>query len=131
MRFPEVSKKTLNKPFYFNLIKTTFNKPTDSETFKKYFKEGKEVVCFPSYDPGTRLIVPCPTSNKTDYNNIATFVKTASNDQLDAVWKEYSKEITKLLKKSNKKYWINTHGKGVAWLHLRIDDSPKHYNNWF
>lgn len=48
MRFPEVSKKTLNKSFYFNLIKTTFNKPTDSQTFKKYFKKGKKVVSFNS-----------------------------------------------------------------------------------
>ena len=38
----------------------------------------------------------------------------------------YYNELNKL---TNKKLWLSTHGKGVLWLQIRIDQSPK-YISW-
>lgn len=37
--------------------------------------------------------------------------------------------FNKLNNKINKKFWLSTHGKGVGWLHIRIDESPT-YISW-
>ena len=38
----------------------------------------------------------------------------------------FAQYFTELKKNKNKLLWLSTHGKGVAWLHFRIDDSPKY-----
>ena len=38
----------------------------------------------------------------------------------------FTQYFTQLKKNHNKLLWLSTHGKGVAWLHVRIDDSPKY-----
>jgi hypothetical protein len=38
----------------------------------------------------------------------------------------FTQYLVQLKKNKNKLFWLSTHGKGVGWLHMRIDDSPKY-----
>lgn len=135
LRFSEVSNKLLNKPFSFKLQRTYFKNPENAGPFKKYINECKTnkklTNTFLSIDKTTWLIIPCKISNKTDHTHLSVFLKTAPFKHIEELWKAWSKQIRKLLKNSNKSYWLNTHGKGVFWLHLRIDPTPKYYDKWF
>lgn len=42
---------------------------------------------------------------------------------INSMFKTY---LNKLTFQPNKKLWLSTHGKGVSWLHVRIDKTPKY-----
>ena len=50
----------------------------------------------------------------------------ATDKQQKAFWKKVSNSVTKMLK-THDKVWVSTHGKGVPYLHVRIDTVPKYY----
>eukprot|EP01036_Dinobryon_divergens_P028390 gene28390-37324_t len=53
--------------------------------------------------------------------------------QIVSLWEALGREARRLSdissrsKDEDKPYWISTDGRGVSWLHLRIDPSPKYY----
>lgn len=119
--------KNLNKLFEFVII----NKPTlkniklNTITYKKYFKKNEDIAVFPNLTGDTTLIVPkmLPNVNKNVYLNISTFTRFAPINQQILLWKNVFKEI----KKCKHKCFLNTHGLGIGWLHIRIDEKPKYY----
>ena len=50
----------------------------------------------------------------------------ATDKQQKEFWKKVVSSIKKMLK-TNDKVWVSTHGKGVPYLHIRIDTNPKYY----
>lgn len=74
-----------------------------------------------------KLIIPKPKKNK-NFKNLFFFIKNASLIQQKKLWKKLAKEIKKYLKKNNY-VWISTHGFSTNYLHIRISNFPKYYNN--
>jgi len=81
------------------------------------------------------LLVPNPPSkpkNKKEYSkyiNIGSFVKNSSDAVINTMFKyigEHGLDYIKL----KKPVYINTHGFGVPWLHIRFDSKPK-YCYWY
>jgi hypothetical protein len=54
------------------------------------------------------------------------FIDNASKTQQKEFWKKVSTELKKCLK-LNDKIYVNTHGLGVNYFHLRLDIRPKYY----
>ena len=52
-------------------------------------------------------------------------VRHAAQDQTDELWRLTGEEMAARI--SDNPLWLNTHGGGVAWLHIRIDNRPKYY----
>ena len=52
----------------------------------------------------------------------------ASEIQKRELWKKVALEANKMLK-NNDNIWISTHGLGVNYLHVRICNNPKYYEN--
>jgi hypothetical protein len=64
------------------------------------------------------------------YTNINTFSANASKDQIADFWRLVGQTIiandeTRTL--TDGPLWISTSGTGVAWLHVRIEHTPKYY----
>jgi ribosomal protein L18E len=102
----------------------------DTKTYKKYFKTDKDVAVFMNLTNDTILIVPkilkSKKINKNIYLNISTFSRNAPLEQQINLWKEVFKQLKKC-HKNKKDCYLNTHGLGIGWLHIRIDETPKHY----
>ena len=95
-------------------------------TYQPYFNKSgcKNVVVFDNLNKTCKLIVPKPRKDK-NYTTIKNFIDNASISQQKAFWKRVSSEIKKSLK-NNEKLYVSTHGLGVSYFHLRLENNPKH-----
>jgi hypothetical protein len=71
------------------------------------------------------LIIPIPRKNKV-FTTLKDFIDNASETQQIEFWKHVAFCIQEMLKIVDKVY-VNTHGLGVYYLHVRIDTKPKYY----
>lgn len=62
----------------------------------------------------------------TDYGNLAAFFQNAPTDQHQALWRVVGRSVKERLV-SHSPLWLSVAGGGVAWLHVRLDSSPKYY----
>lgn len=84
-----------------------------------------DVVAFNNLSNTTRLIIPMPREGK-NYISIKDFIDNAPKKQQKVFWKRVGMEIEEYLKK-HKKVYVNTHGLGVYYFHLRFDKEPIYY----
>lgn len=96
-------------------------------TYQTYFNKSgcKNVVVFFNLDKTCKLIVPKPRKGK-NFTTIKNFIDESSISQKKAFWKRVSSEIKKSLKYDDKLY-VSTHGLGVSYFHLRLENNPKYY----
>lgn len=106
----------------------------NSDSFMNYIVQSKNkyVTSFPNLSGDTVLVIPMPKKNRKgkfkNYSTLKKFMDNASRTQQKIFWKHVYKQIIKFRKK-NKRVWISTHGKGVSYLHVRISNSPKYYED--
>lgn len=129
---PTTLEQSNSTEFEFILIKTNgFSSKADLITFgiKKINTNSNDIIIFPNLSNSTLLVVPCfnnlfPTN---DYIHIGKFMRSQNIKQkfnlINSMFKTYLNELTF---QPNKKLWLSTHGKGVSWLHVRIDKTPKY-----
>ena len=62
------------------------------------------------------------------YSHIASFVRGAPWRQQLELWREVSEQLQHKLRQvsHNTPLWLSTDGRGVPWLHVRLDSSPKY-----
>jgi hypothetical protein len=131
-------KQAKDEPFSFVLINSPelyrFGKEgSDRLSFADHFDRpggARDAVSFYNLGKDARLVVPRPVmrDNYGPYCHLAKFVREAPNKQVDAVFamvgQEYLRELQKV---PSRPIWLSTSGLGVAWLHFRLDTSPKYY----
>lgn len=130
----------------------------DSVTYNEYFVEQKKkcnqkgIITFHSIYEDVLLIVPCPNKSKIykqeysgsgggsgssgsgggNFKTISTFMRTAPTKQINEFWKTLANSLKQILN-SNRIHklplYVYTHGLGVYWFHLRIEETryPKYY----
>lgn len=121
--------------FEFVIIKTSgFANNPDIKTFgeKKLNTNSNQIQIFPNPTKTAILICPCFNHlySMNSYTHIGKFMSSSNQKQksilLQGAFETYYNELSK---SPNKKLWLSTHGKGVGWLHIRIDYTPK-YITW-
>lgn len=134
---PPVTPGTMDTvPFEFVLIKNTDLsklRKGDADTFGEYFTNaGKNMaVVFQGLGKNpSMLIAPVPLvqcmSGKSKYNcyvHFKKFLMGAPEEQVFDTLAVMGREVLN----TKRKIWLNTHGLGVAWLHIRLDPLPKYY----
>ena len=102
---------------------------TDPHTFRDQFKEAqeKDVISFTNLGGDATLLVPTPRTEVDAYGHLAAFVRKAPPSQVDSMWKIIGATVEAAI--SGRPIWLSTAGGGVAWLHVRIDSSPKYYSH--
>ena len=105
----------------------------DSSDFQEHFQRSygqSTVTSFANLGKDSMLVSPMPqqgTARKT-YGSLAAFVRGAEATQKDHLWREVSAKLSEQLHSSpTQSWWVNTDGRGVPWLHVRIDLRPKYY----
>jgi hypothetical protein len=109
----------------------------DAEAFRSYF-EGDNVVTFRNLGGDAILIAPSPAGAASSYahlaaflrtaaDSLAAFLRTAADSQVHALWQNVARSVAESL--TEKPMWLSTSGLGVAWLHIRLDSSPKYYQH--
>jgi len=104
------------------------SRKTDQTTFGSYFTAEDTdhgVVSFANLKGDATLVAPSPRTTIEAYWHIAAFIRQAPNAQVDAFWQIVSNSVKAQIGRSP--LWLSTAGGGVAWLHARIDSSPKYY----
>ena len=119
-----------NKLFEFVLYdaKNNFeNKKADPTFFEQYFLKEKN-ICNVKSNSGNILLIPKLLTKNCTYLNLTNFLHYGDEQQIYELFKEI-KNVTQKLLKENKTFWLNTHGLGVFWLHIRIDFTPMYYHH--
>ena len=126
--FPPLSKKSEpNFEFIVNNARMLSTVKADKTTFRSYFKPGCTVTTFPNLGGDANLVVPCLTSTKTNYAHLASFLRTAPQDQIHELLTTTAQQVKQWLENSDSVVWLSTSGAGVFYLHVRLDSYPKYY----
>ncbi|MBT9317028.1 DUF6940 family protein [Leptothoe spongobia] len=125
---PAITATTADRPFEFVLISSPrLARAPDRQTFAQHFEIENSVVTFSNLGNDAILVVPCPQTASDDYSHLAAFTKHAPQPQQHTFWQAVGHAMAQRLGATP--VWLNTAGGGVAWLHVRLDDSPKYYHH--
>lgn len=126
---PPISTDTISQAFEFVLLNTPISSNrADPDTYKQYYDKNNSndgVVSFPNLGHDAILVVPSPFRNDANYSGLAEFFRESPLDQQRSLWKVTARQVKLLL--SEKPTWVSVAGGGIAWLHLRLDSTPKYY----
>lgn len=100
----------------------------DPAAFAGHFDDGL-VAAFDSLGGDARLVAPCPLGRRDVALHLASFVRQAPADQVDALWIAVGREIAGWRRAKRGPLWLSTSGLGVPWLHVRLDSRPKYYTH--
>jgi hypothetical protein len=102
---------------------------SDRGAFAEHFSSAP-VTTFANLSGDAHLVVPCPIADGDEaYAHLATFVRRAPGEQIDALWIEVGHAIARWTTSREAPLWVSTSGLGVAWLHVRLDARPKYYSH--
>jgi hypothetical protein len=128
----------------------------DIEPFREKFRNCRKeetIASFKNLGGESILISPCPidnnglTINPDKIKNVSSFQymthlvsfisgnnqsdKARHHQQVASLWATLGdnvfSEVQNNARNGKKVFWVSTDGRGVSWLHLRIDPSPKYY----
>lgn len=130
----------LEDAFEFVLIEASElgDKHADSTQFKKHFDKKNSRVIFVNQNDDATLVVPLPPEDEVVplppedevgakcYSHVAAFCKYGKRDVVAKTWKAAVGKLGMSLKATNDKVYFST-GKGVAWVHFRVETHPKQY----
>ena len=98
----------------------------NSKRFDEYLKVSNEdIVSFMSLGKDAIMIVPQKDEGK-NYATIRKFLQNASNKKQIELWKKVAEEIKNLMAMYKGNIYLNTHGLGVPYLHIRLDTRGKY-----
>jgi hypothetical protein len=128
---PPLTQATLSRPFEFVLVDSPqlASMPPDRQAFADRFRAesgGEDVATFWNLGGDALLIAPRPRASPSVYAHIAAFTRGAPTEQQHALWRATGAAVAAHL--SARPLWLSTSGLGVAWLHVRLDSSPKYFS---
>jgi len=130
---PPVTLSSIDQPFEFVVNDSPgIDLPPDPGPFHRYLNEldqRETVAVFNNLGGDAKLIAPSPSpeDDSLNYSHIGVFTRSAPAGEQHALWQKTGEVTEKML--SNRPLWLNTAGGGVAWLHIRLDSSPKYYRH--
>lgn len=126
---PAVTRSTIHRVFEFVLIDSpTLERAVDPNAFDDQFRVHKShsnIIAFPNLSGDATMIVPRALNDAAADGHLASFVRGAPTKQIDELWTLVGETLAKRLHENP--VWLSTAGMGVSWLHVRLDNRPKHY----
>lgn len=125
---PPVTAASLSRPFEFAVTEcAALDRRPDPEPFRGPLEGIKEngIACFDNLGGDADLIVPVADGDSGNGAHLGAFCRSASTARQLALWQAVARSMRAHL--DSEPLWLSTSGLGVAWLHLRLDRSPKYY----
>ena len=125
---PPVNERNRLRPFECVFIASPSLARMEPEpgVFAGHFRQDRDVVTFENLGGDAVLVTPCPAGDR-DFSHLAQFTRAASPAQQDAYWHAVGDAVGARI--GTRPMWLSTAGHGVAWLHVRLDSSPKYYRH--
>lgn len=127
--YPPLTERNLDQSAEFVLIESSSlaRLHPDPRPFEDQFARHPDalVLTFPNLGGDALLVVPAPVASHEAYPHLAAFLRGAPKPQTEALWKAAAKAVRENVGANPR--WLSSAGLGVAWLHLRLDTSPKYY----
>jgi hypothetical protein len=132
-----VSSKTLDNK-YEHVVKDRgyacgFGARDGPEVFREHFRtaraKGEDVAVFPNLGGDAVLVAPVQNAGglETDAGAcVREFAKSAPRRLRHDVLRVLGDAVHEKI--SDAPLWVSTNGAGVAWLHVRLDSTPKYYS---
>lgn len=95
----------------------------------KFVTTEETVTTFANLGGDALLVVPRQIGAAEAYAHLAAFVRAAPAAQRHDFLRVLGRAADCELKSRAGRIWISTSGLGVAWLHARLDSSPKYYQH--
>ena len=90
--------------------------------------QGRDVMSFPNVGGDATLVAPREAGPRGAYGHMAAFVRGAPAAQQVALWAAVGEALARTLAGLGERpVWLSTAGRGVPWLHVRLDSEPKYY----
>jgi len=128
---PKVSNDTCKSNYEVSVIPTDAfnNREENFDPFKSKFKITDQIKVFHNLRKDSLLIVP--NKNEVSDQNFVTlrkFLQTAPKSLIKKFWKTVGETMIDQISKNSDYCYLSTHGLGVLWLHVRVDQRPKYYH---
>lgn len=125
---PPLRRASLDQQAEFAVVASPgLDRPANKTAFKTALAGDPTTATFVNLRGDATLVAPGEIDPATNYTHLASFLRTASPEQSRSLWAAVADALQERL--SNKTVWLSTAGGGVAWLHVRLDDSPKYYSH--
>ncbi|MFK8160999.1 MAG: hypothetical protein AB8H12_00940 [Lewinella sp.] len=129
---PRLNKSTADQPYECVITQTdAFSKRTANfGPFIRAVSLGKRISTFPNLSGEALLVVP-NQSDEIGFNgrDLISFLQTAPNDLVHDLWKIIGQETAAAIETEAPFQYLSTHGLGVLWLHVRLEQRPKYYHH--
>ena len=127
---PSLSTGSLDRPFEFALVSDPgLERPAEPGVFAAHFSGADadaDVLAVPNLGATAMLVVPRQLAEASSYTHLGRFLRGAEAAQAHALWRCVAQ--TAQCRLSAAPLWISTAGGGVAWLHVRVENTPKYYS---
>jgi len=126
---PPVNELNRSRPFecVFVSSPSLAHVTPEPELFAEHYRANQGVSTFGNLSGDALLVVPRPTAPGDEYAHLARFTRSAPANQQHAFWQAVGDAMAARLNAAPT--WLSTAGHGVAWLHVRLDSSPKYYRH--
>ena len=101
---------------------------SDPSSFAEAFRSRCTIATFANLRGDAVLVAPHP-EHAPDSAHLAAFVRSASDDVVDALWIAVADAVSTWLAARGRPVWVSTSGLAVPWLHVRLDSVPKYYSH--
>jgi hypothetical protein len=129
---PPLTSGKLGRAFEFVLVDDPHlnGMQPEPEVFASWFDDALPDTCVlavPNLGRTALLVVPRRLADAPVYGHIGAFLRNAPRDQVHALWSCAARTAADAI--SDAPLWVSTAGAGVAWLHVRIERTPKYYRH--
>ncbi|WP_020568789.1 DUF6940 family protein [Neolewinella persica] len=129
---PRLNKLTANQAYECVITQTdAFSLRTANfRPFSRAVSPGDRIATFPNLSGEALLVVPNP-SDEINFNgrDLISFLRTAPDDFIHDLWENIGQETAKAIATDAPFQYLSTHGLGVLWLHVRLEQGPKYYHH--
>ena len=130
---PRLTEDSANEPYECVITRTenfTRFKATP-DRFQAKMSPDTNVSSFPNLGGDALLIIPNEPDDDSEVNcrDLTAFCRTAPEAWLHEFWKRVGEEVLKALAENSPRQFLSTHGFGVLWLHVRLEERGKYYHH--
>lgn len=124
---PAVTAHHLDRPFEFVVTDCPeLDRRPDPGPFAEHFgPDSAACVRFENLGGDATLVAPGPGAAPAVSAHLGPFCREAPTGVQMDLWRTVAAALRTRL--GTRPLWLSTSGLGVAWLHVRLDDSPKYY----
>lgn len=129
---PRLNKSTVDQAYECVITQTdTFSGRTANfRPFAREMRPGERICTFPNLSGEALLVVP-NQSAEISFNgrDLISFLRTAPAELQHEFWATIGHETAAAIDADSQFQFLSTHGLGVLWLHVRLEERPKYYHH--